>query len=53
MRGYITFFPDTLKLTENPSLPKVAELFFPIDILSYLTVPFLPAWELQSGNIKV
>lgn len=43
MHGYITFFPDTLKLTQNSSLPKVAELFFPIDIIFYLTVSFLLA----------
>lgn len=43
MHGYITFFPDTLKLTQNSSLPKVAELLFPIDIIFYLTVSFLLA----------
>lgn len=43
MHGYITFFPDTLKLTQNSSLPKVADLFFPIDVIFYLTVSFLLA----------
>lgn len=36
-----------LKLTQDPSLHKVAELFFPIDITFYLTVLFVPARKLQ------
>lgn len=51
MHGLDQFFPDMLKLTQNSSLHKVAELFFPIDITSYLTVLFyLP--EIAGSGIQ-
>lgn len=42
-----------LKLTQNSSSHKVAELFFPIDITSYLTVLFLPAWNCSVWHPEV
>lgn len=42
-----------LKWTQNSSLHKVTELFFTIDVTSYLRILFLPAWNCSVWHIEV